>query len=255
MLLAIDVGNTHTVYAVYGADDRPLAVLRQQTRPQQTEDEMLAFLRQTLRYRGLEIDLIDEVIASSVVPQLQFSLKQLAKALSADFLDVGSQVLLPLCPCEVERPEEVGADRMVNSIAFFHHFSKAGIVVDFGTATTFDLVSATGAYQGGVIAPGVDSSVEALRAAAARLPNISIKAPENVVGKNTKQAMQSGVFYGYVSMIDGVVTRIRQEVGEELYCVATGGLAPLIATSSQTIAEVLPELTLDGLRVIHSQLK
>lgn len=250
-LLAIDAGNTNTVFALF-VGEKLRASWRIATAVGRTADEYAAFLSQRMASGGEKPE-VDAVIVSTVVPATLFELRLLSdRTFGRRARVVGEGVDLGI-PVEVPNPAEVGADRLVNAVGAFHRHGGPAIVVDFGTATTFDLVGADGAYQGGVIAPGVNLSLEALHAEAARLPRIAIGRPEAVVGRSTVAAMRSGIYWGYVGLIEGIVTRIREERKDHsLPVVATGGLADLFARASEIIGEVDLELTLHGLRAVHA---
>jgi len=249
VLLAIDVGNTNTVL---GAFEGP--TLRHQWRVEtsqsRTYDEWGILTRQLFGAAGLDPAKVESIVISSVVPPLAFSLEQMAaRYFSRKPLFVGPGVKTGM-PILYDNPKEVGADRVVNAVAAYHRFKQGLIVVDFGTATTFDAVSPRGEYLGGAIAPGVAISMEALFRHASKLPRVEFARPQHVVGKNTVASMQSGLVYGYVGLVDGICDRMREELGFPIRVVATGGLAPLLAGVSRTIGEVDEHLTLDGLRLI-----
>ena len=251
MLLAIDEGNTNTVIAVLDGETVK-AEWRLSTQRGRTQDEYAIQLYQLLEIHHITKEKIEDVVISTVVPQNLFALRKMSEnyvgckpfIVGEHALNLGMEVLL-------ERPQEVGADRLVNAVAAKHHCGTGVIVIDFGTATTFDVVDFDGNYAGGVIAPGVNLSVAALHAAAAKLPEIAIERPKSVMGKNTVTAMQSGVYWGYVSMIEGIVERLKEEQGSELKVIATGGLASLFSKASKYIEFNKPDLTIDGLRLIY----
>jgi type III pantothenate kinase len=251
MLLAIDAGNTNVVFAVYDGE-APRGSWRSSTDPRRTADEYAVWLTQLMGLEGLAPGDIDHAIIASVVPAVLPSLKTLcqryfgvAPALVGDpELGLGIEVL-------IDRPEQVGADRLVNAVAAYARFGGPLVIIDFGTATTFDVIDRDGNYRGGVIAPGVNLSVEALYMAAAQLPRISVEPPATVIGSATVPAMQSGVYWGYVGLIEGLVSRITTEHGEPLTVVATGGLASLFAAATPVIQHIDPQLTLRGLMLIH----
>lgn len=250
-LLAIDAGNTNTVLALF-ADGDLRASWRLATSVGRTADEYGAFLSQLMALEGESPGAVDAVIISTVVPATLFELRLLAdRMFGCRARVVGEGVDLGI-PVDIPNPAEVGADRLVNAVGAFRRHGGPAIVVDFGTATTFDVVGPDGAYQGGVIAPGVNLSLEALHAEAARLPRIAIGRPETVVGRGTVAAMRSGIYWGYVGLIEGIVTRIRGERKDpSLRVIATGGLADLFARASGIIDEVDSELTLHGLCAVH----
>ncbi len=254
MLLAIDIGNTNTVFAL--CDNEIIAQWRISTNAQRTGDEYAVWLLQLMQHEGIEPSAVKAAILSSVVPEAVFAISQCCKAyfhtecaLVGDArMDVGIEV-------KIDRPNELGADRLVNAVAAWNRFAKPMVIVDFGTATTFDVVDAEGAYVGGVIAPGVNLSLEALQKAAAKLPGIRIRQPEKVIGTGTVGAMRSGIYYGYVGMIEGIVSRIKQEYGAEMTVVATGGLASLYAAETDMIDHVDSDLTMQGLHLIYQRNK
>jgi type III pantothenate kinase len=251
MLLAIDAGNTNTVFAVYDGDDR-LGAWRGATDNRRTADEYAVWLTQLMALEGLDRSQIDGAIISSVVPEGLFNLVSLCRRyFKTDPLVVGEAAVKVGIEARIDRPEEVGADRLVNAVAAHAKYGAPLIVVDFGTATTFDYVDAEGNFAGGLIAPGINLSLEALYMAAAKLPRVGIKRTARVVATNTVAAMQAGVFWGYVGMIEGIVSRIRQEKGATLPVVATGGLAPMFAEATDVIAHTDPDLTLWGLVLIN----
>jgi type III pantothenate kinase len=251
MLLAIDVGNTNIVLGVFQSEQL-VQTFRVQTRAGRTADETGALLRELFRHRGLE-STADGAIISCVVPdQLPVMVATCRSTFGCDPLVVGPGVKTGI-PILADNPKEVGADRIVNSVAAFALVGGPCVVVDFGTATTFDCVSAKGEYLGGVIAPGYQISAEALYRNASKLPRVRATRPPRVIGKNTVHSMQSGLYYGYVSLVDGTVDRILEEFPKEprVTCLATGGLASEIAESSDCIDRVVPDLTLDGLRILY----
>lgn len=250
MLLAIDVGNTNTVFAVSNGS-KVIAEWRLATNPNRTADEYGFWLRHLMQSDAPDCLPITGVILATVVPQTQFELMQCARRyFNVEPLLINSQIKTPL-KIEVENPHELGADRLVNALQGWLQFKCGLIIIDFGTATTFDVVNNQGAYIGGVIAPGVNLSLAALHNAAAKLPNIRIRAPEKVIGKNTINAMESGIYYGYACLINGLIERIKQEQPDIKKVIATGGLAPLYAKSTPLIDEIIPDLTIDGLVTIY----
>ena len=252
MLLAIDSGNTNIVFAVFDDAGVVRGEWRGSSSAERTADEFGVWLTQLMALEGLDRDAVDSVVIASVVPATLFSLKTLCRkyfrceplVVGEGGVDVGLEVL-------VDRPEEVGADRLVNTLAAHERYGGPLIVVDFGTATTFDVIDAKGNYVGGVIAPGINLSLEALHMAAANLPRVAIGRPGRVIGKGTVEAMESGIFWGYVSMIEGLVARIRGEFGASMDVIATGGLAPLFTDATACIKGADPDLTLRGLLAIH----
>jgi type III pantothenate kinase len=249
MLLTIDVGNTNTVLGVFRGEQL-LANWRLTTARAQTVDEYGVLTRNLFSLAGLDRDGIGGVIISSVVPPVNWTLGEMAKRYlgrRALFVEPGVKTGMAVL---VDNPLEVGADRIVNGVAAFHEYGGACIVVDFGTAITFDVISAKGEYLGGVIAPGLGISSEALFARAARLPRVEIKDPGKVIGTNTVTHMQAGLYYGAVDMVDGMLARIKAELGADVPVVATGGQARLVARGSKHIKHTDEFLTLKGLRLI-----
>jgi type III pantothenate kinase len=244
MLLAIDVGNTSTVFGLF--DGAELTEhWRIATERHKSGDELGALYRNFLDLGG-----VDGICLSSTVPQLVRSYHEFAaRYTSAEVLEMGPGVRTGI-PVRYDDPREVGPDRIANSVAAAEKYGAPCIVVDFGTSTNFDVVSAAGEYVGGVLAPGIEISMDALFARAARLRKIDFVEPETVIGKTTVAALQSGVVYGFAGQVDGIVERIRGELGAEAPTVATGGLADLIAPHARTIDRVDPFLTLDGLRLV-----
>ncbi len=249
MLLVVDAGNTNVVFAVHD-DQGWRGIWRIATEPQRTSDEYAVWLLTLLNLVGLKPAEIDRAVIGTVVPAALYHLRRLCRdwfttepLIARSTLDWGFAI-------KVDNPAEVGADRLLNSLAAHHDYSGPLVVVDFGTATTFDVVDADGAYLGGVIAPGINLSLEALHKAAARLPRIGIGRPQAVIGRSTVPAMQSGIYWGYVGLVEGLVTRIRAEYDRPLKVVATGGLAPLLAEGTTIIEHINPDLTLDGLRLL-----
>ena len=250
MLLAIDAGNTNVVFAVHdGAEWR--GRWRIATDPNRTSDEYAVWLLALMQHAGLRPADVQRCVIGTVVPVALYNLRRLCRdwfgnepLVARSILDWGFEI-------KVDQPQEVGADRLLNALAAHHHYRGPLIVIDFGTATTFDVVDATGAYLGGVIAPGINLSIEALHRAAARLPRIGIGRPQAAIGRNTVSAMQSGIFWGYVGMIEGIVSRIRAEVElPRMKVIATGGLAPLLAEGTTLIERIDPDITLEGLRLL-----
>ena len=252
MLLAIDVGNTNTVFALHDGEAF-VAEWRLKTDGARTSDEYFVWLRQLMDFHNIGVRSIKHAICSSVAPKTVFNIKKLCETyFGCTPLFVGAPgVKLPV-EVRVDAPQEVGADRIVNTVAAFATYGPNLIVIDFGTATTFDVVDEDGAYAGGVIAPGVNLSIEALHRAAARLPNIDVARPEHVVGRDTLSCMRSGAYWGYVSLIEGVCARIIAERGVPMTVIATGGLSTLFAKSTETIRHVDADLTMRGLVHIHA---
>lgn len=249
MLLVVDAGNTNVVFAVHdGAEWR--GTWRIATEPQRTSDEYAVWLLALLTHTGLKRQDVRAAVIGTVVPAALYHLRRLCREwfgaeplIARSNLDWGFEIRVP-------DPAEVGADRLLNALAAHQAHRGPLIVIDFGTATTFDVVADDGAYIGGVIAPGINLSLEALHTAAARLPRIGIGRPQAVIGRSTVPAMQSGIYWGYVGLIEGLVTRIRAESEQPMRVVATGGLAPLLAEGTTIIDLIDPDLTLDGLRLL-----
>ena len=253
MLLAIDAGNTNTLFAVHDGQGWR-AQWRTSTSDTRTADEYMVWLAQLMGLEAIKPADIDGAVIGTVVPQATFNLRTLCRryfncepfVIGDDNLDLGIEI-------DVDKPEEVGADRLANAVAAHSSYENSLIVLDFGTATTFDIVNERGAYTGGIIAPGVNLSLEALHAHAAKLPRIAIQRPERVIGKSTVTAMQSGVFWGYVSMIEGMVARIKKEYGKPMKVVATGGLASIFDNATEVIEIVDRDLTIRGLLEIYQR--
>jgi len=253
MLLAIDVGNTNTVIGAYEGK-RLVEHFRLETHLRRTSDEWGLFCHQALRHRGVDPARIRAVAVSSVVPPLQHALERMSsRYFGCKPLFVGPGIKTGM-PILIDNPREVGADRIVNAVAAWERWPGPLIVVDLGTATTFDVVSAKGEYVGGAIAPGISISVEALSRNASKLPRVDLDRPERAIGRNTVASMLSGIVFGYAALVDGLCARIARELGgPKPKVVATGGLAPLLAGVSDTIDEVSEFITLDGLRIIYER--
>jgi len=255
MLLAVDAGNTNIVFALYEGDEQKQC-WRIRTEGGRTSDEYAAWLYPLFQAADLSFDVIEDAIISSVIPDENRNLRALCEQIfdcspliiGSDFFDLG-------IPVRLSKPEEVGADRLVNAVAVIQNYKTPAVVIDFGTATTFDVIDENGSYCGGVIAPGPNLSMKALRDAAAKLPRVSIRNPGKVIGHDTVSAMQSGLYYGYISMIEGVLARISSEMSSPPFVLATGGLAELFADGTDKIQKVDRDLTLTGLVYIYNKQK
>ncbi|CAH8767915.1 type III pantothenate kinase [Paenibacillus dendritiformis] len=256
MILVIDIGNTNIVLGVYEGD-KLLHNWRLSTSRQSTTDEYGVMIYNLFTMTKLSVKDIEGVILSSVVPPIMHTMEMLCKKyLNKAPLIVGPGVKTGL-NIRIENPREVGADRIVNAVAAIELYGglKPLVVVDFGTATTFDVIDVKGNYIGGAIVPGIGISTEALYQRAAKLPRIELTKPKSVIGRNTVHSMQAGIIFGYAGQVDGIVDRITNEVGAEPTVIATGGMAELIASESRTIDTTNPLLTLEGLRLIYNRNK
>jgi len=254
LLLAIDVGNTHIMLGIY-RDDQILVYWRLATRKESTEDELGMIVKNLMHNSKLKLNDITAIAISSVVPPLMYSLERMAtKYFNVEPLIINPGIKTGL-NIVTDNPREVGADRIVNAVAAFNLYGGPLVIVDFGTATTFCAVSESGDYLGGVIAPGIGISLEALFQRAAKLPRVEIVRPEKVIGKDTIASMQSGIVFGFVGQVDGIVRRMFNEFRIKPKVIATGGFASLIARESETICKVNPLLTLEGLRIISNMNK
>ncbi len=248
MLLAIEQGNTNTMFAVHDGGEW-VAQWRAATESTRTADEYAVWLSQLLNMQGLALGALTGCIISSVVPQSIFNLRNLARRyLKVEPLVIGENAELGV-PIRIDKPSEAGADRLVNAIGAHICYPGDLIVIDSGTATTFDVIAADGGFEGGIISPGINLSMQALHEAAAKLPRIAIRRPERnlVIGRDTVNAMQSGVFWGYVGLIEGLVVRIKAEWGRPMTVVATGGVASLFEGATDKIDKFDPDLTIRGM--------
>ena len=252
MLLALDVGNTNTVVGVFEGKTL-LRHWRLSTRREGTRDEYAMLIKGLFDFAGVDFQRVSAVIISSVVPPLEGPLEEMVRHyFKVEPMVVGPGIKTGM-PILYESPRAVGADRIVNAVAAFEAYGGPCIVVDFGTATTFDAISARGEYLGGAICPGIGISAEALFQHAAKLPRVDVAQPKAVIGRNTVGSMQAGLFYGYLSLVEGVVARMRAELGGRATVIATGGLAQLILTESTAVDHVDPLLTLTGLRILFER--
>jgi type III pantothenate kinase len=252
MLLTIDVGNTNIVYGLFEGE-RLLHQFRVESARGRTADEYAVQLRALLEMHGVDREGVHAAIVACVVPSLTEPMVDLVRrAFAREAMVVGPGIRTGMAIL-IENPREVGADRIADAVAGYEKAKGGVIVVDFGTSTNFDCVTPKGEYLGGVLAPGLQISADALFTRAAKLPRVEIVKPPRVVGKNTVHAMQSGIVYGYVGLVDGIVERVKAELGYPCAVIATGGLAPLIAPLSKTIVEVDDILTLVGLRILYER--
>jgi len=254
MLLVIDIGNTNIVFGVYDGDTL-VNHWRLSTVIQKTIDEYAILLNSLLYIEKIKLSEIESAIISCVVPPLLIPFDMLCRksiGIRPILVEPGIKTGMPIL---YENPSELGADRIVNAVAGYEKHRKALIIVDFGTATTFDYITAKGEYVGGAIVPGIMISLEALFERASKLPRVELVKPRGIIGKNTVQAMQSGIIYGYVGLVDGIVHKMKQELKTDPYVIATGGLATLISKESETINEVDEFLTLSGLKILYEKNK
>lgn len=250
MLLAIEQGNTNTLFAIHDGASW-IAQWRTRTESARTADEYAVWLSQFLQMQALKLTDVDGCIVSSVVPQSLFHLRNLSRRyLHVEPLVIGENADLGIM-VRIDKPSEAGADRLVNAVGAYALHGGDLLIVDSGTATNFDVVGHDGAFEGGVIAPGINLSMEALHQAAARLPRVAIRRPGKVIGTDTVGAMQSGVFWGYVALIEGLIDRIRDEYGRPMTVVATGGVASLFEGATAKIDRFDPDLTIRGMLEIH----
>jgi type III pantothenate kinase len=267
MLLALDVGNTNTVLGLYRLDEdsAPSSARRAEVDPSlaahwrvtthraQTSDEYGVLFVNLFNMHGISVDQVKHIIISSVVPPVESTLRRVCEKyfhLQPLFVEPGIKTGMPVL---VDNPTELGADRLVNAIAAYERYGGPCIVVDFGTATTFDVISAKGEYLGGAISPGLGISADALFARAARLGRVDIKRPAKVIGTNTVTHLQSGLYYGYIGLVDGILERMTEELGTQPKVISTGGLARQISADSRFIAQIDDMLTLDGLRIVFER--
>jgi type III pantothenate kinase len=254
MLLVIDVGNTNTSLGVYDGETL-VADWRLTTARARTVDEYGVHARNLFQLAGVDFKAITAVAIASVVPPLNYTLKRMAEVYfkrTPLFIDHTIETGVPIL---YQPPSDVGADRIVDAVAAVHRYGAPCIIVDFGTATTFNAINARGEYLGGVITPGIIISADALFARAARLPRVEIKRPDSVIGMSTVGSMQSGLYYGYAGLVDGILKRMIEELTGAPRIIATGGLAPLIATASELIEVIDPTITLEGLRLVYERQK
>lgn len=252
MLLAIEQGNTNSLFAVHDGENW-IAQWRSATEPSRTADEYVVWLSQLMAMRKLDLGVLDACVISSVVPQSIFNLRNLSRRhLGIEPLIVGENIELGI-QVRTVKPSEVGSDRLVNALGALAVHSPPLIIVDSGTAITLDVIGIDGAFEGGVIAPGVHLSMEALHAAAAKLPRIALQRPARVVGNDTVSAMQSGIFWGHVALIEGMIARIKAERHEAMLVIATGGIASLFHGATAAIDHFDPDLTIRGLLAIYQR--
>jgi len=254
MLLVIDIGNTNTVMGLYDGS-RLVDDWRVRTERNMTEDEFYILVTNLFGRNKIETGDIEKTVISCVVPPMitvlnLFCLKYLNH--TPHWVDAKSTVSMPIL---IDNPSEVGADRIVNSVAAYHKYKTGMIVIDFGTATTFDVISKKGEYLGGAISPGIKIAAEALYHKASKLPRVEFTPPKSVIGKDTESSMKSGIIYGYGALVDGMVQRIKTEMGTNPKVIATGGLANVMQAVSETIESIEPNLTLEGLRILGETIK
>jgi type III pantothenate kinase len=250
MLLAIDEGNTNMVFAVHDGD-KWIAQWRAATDPVRTADEYAVWLSQLLGMAGLALGALDACVVSSVVPQSVFNLRNLSRRyLHVEPMVIGENVDLGI-DIRIDKPSEAGADRLVNAVGAHITYPGPLLVIDSGTATTFDVVAPDGAFEGGAIAPGINLSMQALHTAAARLPRVAIRKPPHVIGKDTVTSMQSGVFWGYICLIEGMIQRMKEEYGAPMTVIGTGGVASLFENATAAIDRFDHDLTIKGILEIY----
>ena len=252
MLLAIDVGNTNTVFAIF-EKNKKLAQWRCSTSEERTADEYFVWLKSLMDLNKFNLKKIDGLIFSSVVPKVGFNLRILSdRYFKCKPLAVGKDGCKLPIKVKVDEGTNVGSDRIVNTAGAFDLYKGNLIIIDFGTATTFDVVGKDGAYLGGAIAPGVSVSIKALHDAAAALPYVDIRRPKNVIGKNTRDCIQSGFFWGYIGLIEGIISKIRSDFSNKMTTIATGGLAPLFGRETKVFNYIDLDITMHGLNVIYN---
>jgi type III pantothenate kinase len=251
MLLAIDVGNTNIVFALAN-EGKLLHKWRISSKPSKTADEYMVWLTQLMALENIKPEVITGAIIATVVPECLFPLQRLCRRyFKTEAITVDANIKLGI-KIKLPNPSEVGADRLVNAVAAHKKYGGPMVIIDFGTATTFDIINQQGDYCGGIICPGINLSVDALHAAAAALPRVAVEKPEKVIGTDTVSAIQSGIYFGYIAMVEGLVARIRDEFGcIDMKVIATGGLAPLFRDATIVIEFVDQELTIAGLFDIY----
>jgi type III pantothenate kinase len=254
MLIAIDVGNTNSVIALYN-DKGARATWRTSTSSTRTADEYAVWLSQIMAMNGLKLSDVTDCVISNVVPQSLFHFRNLSRRYFNCEPFVVTAATIPGVDVRIPKPSEVGADRLVNAVGAFVAYGGPLVVVDSGTATNFDMVGKDGGFEGGIISPGINLSMQALHDAAAQLPRVAIEKPARVIGKDTVGAMQSGVFWGYISLIEGLVRRIKDEYPEPIKVVATGGVVSLFEGATDCIDVFDADLTIRGLFEIHKRVK
>lgn len=255
MIFVLDIGNTNTVLGVF-QNGELTNEWRLQTNRHQTEDEFGVLIDSLFKINNIQMSDIEGVIISSVVPPIMNALEKMCrKYFGIAPLIVGKDEVASYLNIVYPQPKEIGADRIVNAVGAIHLYETPLIIIDFGTATTFCYIDRESSYHGGLITPGVKISMDALYSQASKLPKIEIEKPENIIGQSTVEAMQAGVYYGYVSLVDGIVKRMKEQTNDNPTVIATGGFAPLIAADSDTIDYIEPHLTLKGLYMIYQKNK